>query len=60
MTRYEAVSAICDVINSGIISDELTETLAEVVNCICDHDFEKCPKECLRLCKLDECPYIET
>lgn len=59
MTRYEAMSVIYEVINSGIIDSELEEELTEVVNHICDDDFDVCPKECLRHCKLDECPNAE-
>lgn len=59
MTRYEAMHAIYEVINSGIIESKLEETLSQVVNHICDDDFEICPKECLKHCKLDECPNAE-
>ena len=59
MTRYEAMNAIYDVINSGILDDEHEEKLTEVVNCICDGGFEICPKECLRFCKKDECENAE-
>lgn len=55
MTRFEAMNAIYSVINSGILDEELKDTLVEVVNCICGDDFEKCPAECLLRCKLDEC-----
>ncbi len=59
MTRYEAVHAIYDVINSGILHQELEENLAEAAGCICENSFEQCPAECLRLCKLDECPHAQ-
>ena len=59
MTRYEAMNAICDVINSGILSEECEEKLTEVVNCICEDGFETCPKECLKYCKKDECEHAE-
>lgn len=59
MTRYEAMHAIYDVINSGILSDECEEKLTEVVNCICEDGFETCPNECLRYCKKDECKHAE-
>lgn len=59
MTRQEAMEAIYEVINSGILYEELEDKLTEVVEHICDNDFEICPKECLRYCKLDECPNAE-
>ena len=43
MTRKEAVEAIYNVINSGIIDDELNDQLTEVCNCLCGHsEFDKC------------------
>lgn len=42
MTRNEAVQAIYEVINSGIIDAELEETLTEVCSRICEDDWEKC------------------
>lgn len=42
MTRSDAVQAIYEIINSGIISDDLEAKLTEVANHICDDDFEKC------------------
>ncbi len=60
MTRYEAVSALYDVINSRIISEELEDSLTEIAGCICGTSaFENCPDECLMLCKLDECPHCD-
>jgi hypothetical protein len=59
MTRYEAKNVIYDVINSGIISEDLEENLVEVANCICDNGFEICPEEYLRYCKRDECDNAE-
>lgn len=59
MTRFEAVHAIYDVINSGIISSKLEENLQDVANGLCRDGFEQCPWQCLRRCKLDECPHAE-
>lgn len=59
MTRYEAREAIYEVINSGILNEELEERLTEVAECICDNDFETCPQDCLRYCKKDECENAE-
>ena len=59
MTRYEAVNIIYEVINSGIIDEELEENLTEAASCICENSFEKCPAECLMYCKLDECVNAE-
>lgn len=42
MTRREAVEIIYEVINSGIISEELEEELTEICNCICNNSFEQC------------------
>ena len=56
MNRYEAVGVICKIINSGIISEDVEDELNELIDCICERGFEPCPNECLRLCKLDECP----
>lgn len=56
MTRYEAKHKLYDIINSGIVSEEVEEALDEIADSICRNEFEKCPQECLRYCKLDECP----
>ncbi len=42
MTREEAKAAIYEVINSGIISEDLEERLQEAANCICENNFEPC------------------
>ena len=42
MTRKEAILAIYEVINSGIVSDELSDKLSEVCDCICNNDFINC------------------
>lgn len=34
ITRVDAIEAIYDIINSGIISDELEDELRDVANCI--------------------------
>lgn len=60
MNRYRAVEILCKVINSGILSDELEEEFNELIDSICEKDFEPCPKECLRYCKLDECQHTES
>lgn len=57
MTRYEAEHAIYNVISSAILNAELEDTLVEVANCICENDFAPCPVECLKYCKMDECPH---
>ena len=59
MDRYEAREAIYKVINSGLLSEDIEWDLTAVANHICDNDFDTCPKECLRLCKKDECPNAE-
>jgi hypothetical protein len=59
MTRFEASHIIYDIINSGIISEELEDELAEIVSCICENSFEICPSEVLRYCKMDECDNAE-
>lgn len=59
MTSYEATNAIYEIINSGIISEEVETALTEVADCICEKGFDKCPAECLRYCKLDECPNVD-
>lgn len=59
MTRYEAKQAVCEVINSGILDMALEGDLTEVVNRLCEDEFEPCPADCLRYCKRDECPYAE-
>lgn len=57
MTREEAKYTIYEIINSGIISDELSDDLIEVCNHICNDDFEmcECPPEgrtnCCEGCK---------
>ena len=40
MTRLEAIDAIMQIINSGIIENELKETLTEVCNHLRHNDFE--------------------
>lgn len=40
MTRLEAINAIMQIVNSGIIDNELKETLTEVCNHLRHNDFE--------------------
>lgn len=42
MTREDAKKIIYEVINSGIISEELEQELTDVANFICSDGFEKC------------------
>lgn len=56
MTRQEAIEAIYDVINSGIIDSELEEDLTEVCNHICADDFDKC--QCDESGDCCECKFI--
>lgn len=56
MTRNEAVNAIYEVINSGIIDMELEERLTRACTCICEDDWEDC-KECSEHC--DGCDFKE-
>ena len=42
MTREDAKQIIYQLINSGILSEELEEKLEEVAKHICANDFEKC------------------
>ncbi len=59
MTRYEAKQAVYEIINSGILDMSLEGDLVELVNCLCEDSFDPCPEECLRYCKLDECPHVK-
>lgn len=59
MTRFEATQTICEVINSGIISDELEERLQDVVNCICDDSFEECSDKEFDSCYCDGCKFLK-
>ena len=42
MTRAEASKLIYEIINSGIVSEEIEEGLNELVNTICYGEFEDC------------------
>lgn len=42
MTRNEAVMVIYEVINSGIISEELEQELTDVAHSICSNSFSDC------------------
>lgn len=59
MNRYEATHILYNLINSGILSEDIENGLSEIANCICENGFESCPDENLILCKLDECPNAE-
>jgi len=59
VTRYEAISIIYEILDSAYIAEWYQEGLREVAKHICENYFEECPEECLRLCKIDECPNVE-
>ena len=59
MTRQEAKQAICEVINSGIISDDLEERLTQVANHICDNDFEDCNGNDFDSCYCEGCKFLK-
>ena len=42
LTREKAQSIIYEIINSGIVSEEIEEGLNELANTICYGEFEKC------------------
>lgn len=42
MTRAEASKLIYEIINSGIVSDEIEQGLTELANILCYGEFEKC------------------
>lgn len=42
MTRDDAIHIIYEIINSGIITEELSDDLTKVCNHICNDDFEMC------------------
>jgi hypothetical protein len=42
MTREEAVNVLYTLINSGVLDEELEESLGEIATHICNNDFEKC------------------
>lgn len=58
MTRKEARNIIYEVINSGIISEELEQDLQEICTCICDDDFDNCKADC-DAAYCEGCPYLE-
>ena len=58
MTRKEAVNAIYEVINSGILDMDLEDKLTEACNCICEDAWEDCkPSECTVYC--EDCYFRE-
>ncbi len=42
MSREEAVAILQQLINSGILSEDLEEKLADIRNCICNDTFKPC------------------
>ena len=42
MTREEAVNVLYTLINSGVLDEELEESLGEIAENICDNSFEAC------------------
>lgn len=42
LTREKAQRVIYEIINSGIVSEEIEEELTELANTICYGEFEKC------------------
>lgn len=42
MSREDAVAVLMQLINSGILSDELEEKLREISGCICEDSFKEC------------------
>lgn len=42
MTRAEASRTIYEIINSGIVSEEIEEKLTDLANTLCYGEFDKC------------------
>ena len=42
MTREEAVNVLYSLINSGVLDEEIEESLGDIANHICNNDFEEC------------------
>ena len=42
MTRAEASGVIYEIINSGIVSEEIEEKLTDLANVLCYGEFDKC------------------
>lgn len=42
MTRAKASKVIYEIINSGIVSEEIEEELTELANVLCYGEFEEC------------------
>lgn len=57
MTRKEAKETIYHVINSGIIDEELEESLIEICKCICNDMFDKCKRDIPNYC--EGCPHLK-
>lgn len=59
MTRREAVDAICEVIDSGILYKELEDKLIDVCDCICDDDFTECEPEIPCDFECEDCKFLQ-
>ena len=61
LTREKAQSVIYEIINSGIVSEEIEEDLTELANTICYGEFDKCEatspycENCQHLSGVDLC-----
>lgn len=42
MTREEAVNVLYTLVNSGVLDEEIEESLGDIANHICNNDFEEC------------------
>ena len=58
MTRKEAINVIYEVINSGIISEEIEDNLQKIINCICEDDFDDCEADCDTV-YCEGCPFLK-
>lgn len=57
MTREEAKDILYQLINSGILDEELQANLEELAEHICQNDFEECVGN--EYCKADECQFLK-
>ena len=55
MTRAEASKLIYEIINSGIVSEEIEDGLNDLANTLCYGEFEKC-EETSPFC--DNCKHL--
>lgn len=60
MTREYAKSLLYDIINSGIISEELEEGLMELVATICKDSFELCEEPEVGINYCEGCKFQKT